>query len=157
MLDRIEFLISEALTSLRRNKWMTFAAVTTSSMALLLLGGLGLAFLSIQSFAASLPSKLEMRVLLDMNLSELEVSQVGNAIEAMPEVGSVELITKEEAWEQMRSRYPTITEGLENVMPDGYKVTMGEIGEYDSVAAKIGNDEFFEPEIEIVPSRVLPP
>ena len=76
MLDRIEFLLLEAFTSLRRNTWMTFSAVTTSAMALLLLGGLGLAYRGILNFAAELPSKLEIRVILHASLTDEEVGQL---------------------------------------------------------------------------------
>ena len=64
MLDRVEFMLSEAFTSLRRNTWMTFSAITTSATALLLLGGLGLIYMGILRFSEDLGSRLEMRVLV---------------------------------------------------------------------------------------------
>ena len=137
MLDRIEFLLLEAFTSLRRNTWMTFSAVTTSAMALLLLGGLGLGYMKIMQFAASLPSKLEMRVMMQMDLPQEEVMQFGEKIRAIPEVAKVELIPRDDAWEEMRRAYPDVTEGMENVLPDAYKVTMEDVGKADLVASKV--------------------
>lgn len=137
MLDRIEFLITEALTSLRRNPWMSFAAITTAAMALLLLGGLGLAYLSVQRYADSLPSQLDMRVFLELDLPQDRVEEIAVEIQAIPQVDSVELITKADAWEQMQERFPEITEGLDNVMTDSYRVTLKDLGDFDSVAALI--------------------
>jgi cell division transport system permease protein len=137
MLDRIEFLVSEALISLRRNTWMTFSAITTSATALMLLGGLGLVYMSILDFAASLPSKLEMRVMMTIDLPQEDIRRVGLAIEQIPEVAAVELLPRDEAWEKYREMYPEETEGMENVLPEAYKVTMGDVGDADLVASKI--------------------
>jgi cell division transport system permease protein len=137
LLDRIEFLLLEAFTSLRRNTWMTFSAVTTSAMALLLLGGLGLGYMRIMQFAATLPSKLEMRVMMQMDLPQEEVMQFGEKIRTIPEVAKVELLPRDQAWEEMRAAYPDVTEGMENVLPDAYKVTMRDVGKADLVAAKV--------------------
>lgn len=138
MLDRFEFLIAEAFTSLRRNSWMTFSAVTTSAMALLLLGGLWLAYKGIMGFASSLPSKLEMRVMLQYDLPDEKVEEIGHQIKAIPQVSSVELIPSEEGWKKMREAFPDVTEGMDNVMPDAYRVKIANVGDADLVAAKIG-------------------
>jgi cell division protein FtsX len=60
MLDRLEFVLTEAFVSLGRNRWMSFAAITTAAMALLLLGGLGYVYLQIKARADELPSKFEI-------------------------------------------------------------------------------------------------
>ena len=156
MLDRIEFLISEAFTSLRRNTWMSFSAVTTSAMALLLLGGLGLAYTGIMHFAEGLAGRLEMRVLMELDLPEAQVTAIGESIREIPEVADVVLVTKEEAWEELKRKLPEQTEGLENVLPDAYKVTLRDVGDADLVSAKIesieGQDgvEYFREEYNVI-------
>ncbi|MCH8979520.1 MAG: ABC transporter permease [Armatimonadetes bacterium] len=137
MLDRLEFLLGEAFTSLRRNTWMTFAAVTTSAMALLLIGGLGLAYLRLSDFAATLPGKLEIRVFLEMDLPEDRINEVGDKIREIPEVASVEFITRAEGWRKMRQRLPEITKYVENPLPDSYTVTTDGVADIDDVASKI--------------------
>ena len=137
MLDRIEFVLTEAFTSLRRNTWMTFSAVTTSAMALLLLGGLGLAYMSMLNFAAGLPKSLEMRVLMQMGLPRDQVEQIAEKVRAMPEVSKVELIPREEAWEKMKLAYPEMTEGMEDVLPDALRVTLKDVGKADLVSSQV--------------------
>ncbi len=138
MLDRIEFLIAEAFISLRRNTWMTFSAVTTSAMALLLLGGLGLAYRGIMGFASSLPNKLEMRVMLQSELPQEQVTAIGLQIQAIPEVASVELIPSELGWQRMKEAFPDVTEGMDNVLPDAYRIKIRKVGDADLVASKVG-------------------
>jgi cell division transport system permease protein len=160
MLDRIEFLVTEAFTSLRRNTWMTFSAVTTSATALMLLGGLGLIYMSILDFAQSLPSKLEMRAIMKMDLPDEQVEEVGRRIREIPQVAGVELVPREEAWEKARQSFPAETEGMENVLPDAYKVTMRDVGQADEIADAIekipGQDgvEYFREEYNLIDQTV---
>lgn len=137
MLDRLEFLIVEALTSLKRNPWMSFAAITTSAMALLLLGGLGLAYLSVKKYADTLPSQLEMRVFLEYELPQERVEEIGNEIRELQQVKDVDLISRETAWEEMKERYPETTLGFSNILPEAYRVTLNDVGEFDAVAKKV--------------------
>lgn len=138
MLDRVEFLIAEAATSLRRNTWMTFAAVTTSAMALLLIGGLGLSYMAIMRFASTLPSRLEMRVMMPVGLSQEKVSEIGGKIREVPGVASVELVPSEVGWKQMQEAFPDLTKDMDNVIPDSFKVRVQKVGDADLVASKIG-------------------
>ncbi|HXH59722.1 MAG TPA: permease-like cell division protein FtsX [Fimbriimonadaceae bacterium] len=160
MLDRIEFLIMEAFVSLRRNTWMTFSAVTTSAMALFLLGGLGIAYLSIMRFAGNLPSRLEMRVMMQLDMPRDQVAAIGEKIKEMPEVANVRFISKEQAWKKMREAYPDATAGLDNVMPDAFGVTVKDIGQIELVRSKIeqipGQDgvEYMREEYQVIDQAV---
>lgn len=160
MLDRLEFLIGEAFTSLRRNTWMTFAAVTTSAMALLLIGGLGLAYLRLADYASTLPSKLVMRVFLKLDVPEDTIIEVGDKIRDIPEVVEIEFVPKAEGWRKMRQRLPKITEGLDNPLPDSYNVTTRSVADIDDVAKKIeqipGQDgvEYLKEEYNIIEDTI---
>ncbi|MCH8978538.1 MAG: ABC transporter permease [Armatimonadetes bacterium] len=160
MIDRLEFLLGEAFTSMRRNTWMTFAAVTTAAMALLLIGGLGLAYLRLADYAATLPEKLVIRVFLEMDLPEDTIKVVEGRIWEIPEVASVELIPKAEGWRKMRQRLPEITEGLDNPLPDSFNVTTKGVADIDLVASKIekipGQDgvEYLREEYNIIEDTI---
>ena len=137
MLDRLEFLFSEAFLSLRRNLWMTFAAVTTSAMALLLLGGLGLVYMRITEYAASLPGKLDVRVFMEYDLDRDRALQIGDEIAALPEVANLEFVPREKGWVEIQRQFPDITLDLENPLPDAYNVRLHEVGDADAVAEKV--------------------
>lgn len=137
MLDRLEFLLGEALVALRRNGLMTFAAISTVAVSLFLLGGLGYAYFRVNEFAKQIPGKFEMRVYLRDGVPYAGITQTASQIRAIPGVRAVYWIPKEKAWELKQKESPELTEGLDNPFPDGYKVTVTELSLSDSVAAQI--------------------
>lgn len=145
MLDRIEFLLSEAFLSLRRNTWMTFAAVTTAAMALFLLGGLTFYYLRIQEFAASLPDRFEISVFLKSDVTAAAAAQRQREILAIPGVKSATLVTKEQGWADWRKKYPDVTSGLDNPFPHVVKVTVKDLEHAPAVVARLKAVKDVEP------------
>lgn len=137
MLDRIEFLVGEALVALRRNGRMTFAAVSTCAVALFLIGGLGYAYLKISAFGDSLTGRFEMRVFLKDGTEQAEISEAAQAMRALPNVNTVHWIPRDKAWELMKTEMPDFTRGLDNPLPDAFKVTVKDLGEGRVVAEAI--------------------
>jgi len=138
MLDRLDFLLGEALVSLRRNIWMTFAAVTTVAMALFLMGGLGYVYIGVRSFASSLPSKFVMMAYLRQDATMKDVSATAAKIRALPGVRQAIWISKDEAWaQQRRDLGAAITEGIENPLAHSFRITLHDIKNADLVAAQI--------------------
>lgn len=137
MLDRIEFILGEAFSALRRNTWMTFAAVSTSAVALFLLGGLGYVYIGISRYMQSLPSRFEVRVFLQNDTSRMKVSETAAAIRKIGGVGKVIWIPREQAWAKFQRDYPELTTGEDNPLPDSFRVTLTELDKAPEVAAKI--------------------
>lgn len=137
MLDRVEFLLGEAWVALRRNGWMTFAAVSTAAVALFLLGGLGHLYLSLDAYAASVSSRFEMRAFLRDGTPMSEISATANRIRAIPDVAQVVWIPKARAWERYQREHPDLTVGLENPFPDALKIRLKNLDAAGNVAASI--------------------
>ncbi len=138
MFNRIEFVISEALTALSRNRLMTLAAVTTVAVSLFLFGGMGYAYFRISSFAKTIPGKFRMIVYLKDEATRTDVKQVAAQIRGIPGVSSVSWIPKEKAWERWKLEHPTsLTEGVENPLPEGFRVIIGDLKQSDTVAETI--------------------
>lgn len=137
MLDRLEFILGEAFSALRRNTWMTFAAVSTSAVALFLLGGLGYVYLGINRYMQSLPSRFEVRVFLRNGLERTKVSETASLIRKIDGVKQVIWIPKEQAWSKFKRDYPDLTAGEDNPLPDSFKVTLTDLDKAPEVAAKI--------------------
>jgi len=137
MLDRLEFVFSEAWTALRRNTWMTFAAVTTAAVALFLLGGLGYAYVSVSTYMRSLPSRFEIRVFLRNGIAREQVSEAAREIRQISGVRKLVWIPKEQAWAKFRSEYPDLTQGEDNPLPDSFRVSLVRIDDAPQVAAQI--------------------
>jgi cell division transport system permease protein len=128
MLDRLEFIISEAFVALRRNTLMSLAAVTTVAVSLFFLGGLGYAFLKLSEFGESLPKQLDARIHLYDHVRQPQISELAARIREMPGVASVQWIPREKAWEKEREKWgPSLTEGVENPLSDALKVNWADL------------------------------
>lgn len=138
MFDRIEFVISEALSALSRNRLMTLAAVTTVAVSLFLFGGLGYAYFRVNNFAQSVPGKFQMQVYLKDSTSRQDVSKVASDLRAVPGVASATFIPKEGAWLRWKHEHPTaLSQGVENPLPDGFKVILSDLKQSDAVVTSL--------------------
>ncbi len=140
MFDRFEFVISEALTALSRNRLMTLAAVTTVAVSLFLFGGMGYAYYRISRYAATIPGKFDMRVFLRDEATPEDVQKVARDIRAIPGVaaGGVSWIPKDKEWERWKRENPAaLTKGVDNPLPEAFKVVLADLKQSDAVVAKI--------------------
>jgi len=140
MLDKIEFILGEAFSSLRRNTWMTFAAVTTSAMALFIFGGLGLLYLSVAGFAEGLQSRFEMSVFLKENSKPGDIGSAKQKIQAMPGVKSVVFNSKEVVLKKFIAQNPGIDVagmGVGNPMPNEFVVSFSDLSKADAVEVAV--------------------
>lgn len=148
MLDRIEFLVGEALNALRRNIWMTFAAITTSAVALFLLGGLGIIFLAFSNFMTDLGKKAEMKVMLSDKISDKDAVKLGDKILKIDGVSSIEFVSRDKGLKEMLVQNPDLdVEGLEidNPLPNSYVVRVKDLRSFENVAGKLQKMQEVEP------------
>ncbi|MBS1723997.1 MAG: hypothetical protein JSS66_13715 [Armatimonadetes bacterium] len=141
MLDRLEFLMGEALVALRRNTWMSFAAITTSAMALFLLGGLGFVYLSLAQFVNGLSQKVEMKVFLKDTVADKAAAALGDRFLKVPGVASVRFVPRDTGLKEFLAANPNIDiKGLEvdNPLPNAYEIRVQDLKVFDSVAKQIG-------------------
>lgn len=144
MLDRLEFLLGEAFTALRRNTWMTFAAITTATMALFLLGSLGFTYLSVSRSAGQLSERVEMRVFLKPLAKPDFLEAMRYKIVQVPGVASATAVSREQAWTEFKHKFPDIVEDVENPLPDMVQVKLIELNKAPEVAARIQALPFVE-------------
>lgn len=138
MLDRMAFLVSEAITALRRNRGMALAAISTATVALFFIGGLGYTYLRISQYAASLPGKLEMRVHLVDQATHTDVQTVAAAIRRLDGIDRVVWLPKENMWRKLQQERPEATEGLPmNPLPHAFKITLKKIENSEAVEQQI--------------------
>lgn len=137
MLDRLEFLFGEAFVALRRNGLMTFAAVSTIAVSLFLLGGLGYVYWRLATYATTIPGKFEMRVHLRDGATQEDVQQTAKSIRQIEGVESATWIPRDKAWELQKQRSPELTEGLENPLPEAFKVKVADLSQSDQIAEQI--------------------
>lgn len=137
MFDRVTFVIGEALQNLRRHGFMTFSAVAVVAISLAIIGGLGLAYKSALDFAQTVPGQFSMNVLLRDGTTQSEISQTAANIRKFKGVGTVNWIPRDKAWARIRQQTPEITEGIDNPLPDAFKVTLSSLERTDEIANEI--------------------
>lgn len=147
MFDRIEFLLSEAFTALRRNTLMTFAAVSTAAMALFLLGGLGYTYFRLNSWLHELKKDYQIRVFLKDGLTPEQKTKARVLISGLPGVESCTFISKEQGLKEMQAQMPEVDLkdlAADNPLPDTYRVTLNDLDSVDKVTETLKKQEFVE-------------
>lgn len=140
MLDKIEFVLSEAFLALRRNTWMTFAAVTTAAMALFIFGGLGLTYLAIVRFAEQVGDRFEMSVFLKESTPGAKIPALEKQIAKIPGVKSVKFNSKADVLKRFKALHPDIDlQGLDAqaAMPNEFEVSFSDLKLADDVVDKV--------------------
>lgn len=127
MLDRIEFLLGEGLSAFKRNGWMTVAAISTAAIALFIIGSLGYVFSELKGYVGQLSGRYTMRAYLKTGATYADITQTAKTIRKIEGIKTVVWIPKERAWEKEQERNPDLTKGIDNPLPDGYKITLSNL------------------------------
>jgi cell division transport system permease protein len=102
-LNSLRYVLKETLISLRRNAWMSLASVATVAISLVILGFALTLVYNTTKMAANIESDIEISTFMRTDQTAEQVSQAKAEIEKLPEVRSVDLVTKEKALEQFRT------------------------------------------------------
>ncbi len=95
---KITYLLQETLLGLRRGGWLNWAAVSTLTVLLFLVGiSLELSW-GVEATVESLGTQLEISVYLDQETPGAELQSM---VEAIPHVQEVRLIPREQAWKEL--------------------------------------------------------
>ncbi len=136
MFDRLQFLFSEALTALRRNLLMTFAAISTVAISLFLIGGLGYVYYRVNQFSQTVPGMFDVRVYLRDGISRDEIRATASAIRSLPGVKESVWLPKDKMWERTRAENPQFAD-VPNPYPEAFKVTLSDLDAGPSVVQSI--------------------
>ena len=150
MFDRLEFMVSEAFVAMRRNWLMSLAAISTVSVALFLLGGLGYVYWRVSGFAEQMPGKFDMKVFVLDGTLQADVRKLAIDLRAIKGVKTVVLIPKEREWAKQQQKMPDVTQGVENPLPDSFKVTLEEISNATRVSDQIKRLNNLDPSNPVV-------
>ncbi|HEY0867248.1 MAG TPA: permease-like cell division protein FtsX [Fimbriimonas sp.] len=162
MFDRLSFIFGEAMIALRRNGFMTFAAVTTVAVSLFLLGGTIYLLIHGERAMKTLPNQLDIRVLLKDGVTYPQIVQTAKRLRSIEGVKTAQHVPRDKAWERMRKMWePGLTEGLVNPLEDAFKVTVADLRATDTVVAEIQSIETvhkvrYQPELQRFLEQAIP-
>jgi cell division transport system permease protein len=139
MLDRIQFLIGEGFLALRRNGWMTFAAISTVAVALFLIGGLFYVHTLLKTFAGEMTGVVDIRAFVQEGASPAERSRIAQDIRKIPGVKSAVLIPGDKYWEKFLKENPKHREyaEIDNPYPDSFKIALTDLKLADGVVSEV--------------------
>ena len=142
-MSRLLFFIREAFRALRRNGAPSMAAIVTTVVTVVLLGVLVPVFQTTQAKSDQVRESLEIRVALFDDATKAETAALQRKLQGIQHVDSVELITKKEALEELRSDLgkdksaELLTELHSNPLPANFRVKADDAGNLDAVRQAI--------------------
>ncbi|MDF2519560.1 MAG: hypothetical protein K0R84_188 [Clostridia bacterium] len=139
-----KFFIREGIGSLRKNKTMSAASISSVIAALLVIGIFFIIVLNVDYAASNLESQIEMMVYLQDGLSETIIASMGEELKSVSGVKDVQFISKNQALMDLNEKWGDnayLLEGLEgdNPLPDSFKVTLINPSEAGSVALSVSS------------------
>lgn len=139
----IEFFIEEAFTGIRRNGVMAVASISTTALALGILGTFILAALGANNFAASQIGRFQIAVFTRNSITLSQTEQMAEKIRKMQGVGMVTVRDRDKEWMKFKKEHPDIeSAGLPlNVLPFALDVKMTDPDRLPAIAQKIRSME----------------
>jgi cell division transport system permease protein len=125
----------ETIGGLRRTGWMNVVIVITMASILSIFGTLALAALNSHAFLKNLGANVQVSVYLD---AQATPSMVRNRLEGLGDIRSIELVTRQEAWQQMKTTYADIPD-IENPLPNTFHLTLNNPETIDTAVERIRN------------------
>ena len=141
-MGRISFFMKEAFGSLRRNFFMTIAALVTVFLSIVVLGGVLVFVYTTDALLKEVEQKVEITVYLktDPDPSQEQIDALQAEISGWKEVKSSVFVTKQEALDRLKADFkdnPQILEGLTgNPLPASFEIALVDPKTVNAVAAR---------------------
>lgn len=125
MFAPLGFLIRECWLNFRRQGVMTLTCISTSAIALTILGLFVLLAWHVHALAQSLPRQFEVHAFVRSDVQRSDAELTAAQIRQLPGVASVTLVPREKAWEEFRKHYatPEDLDDMTNPLPDKIEIT----------------------------------
>jgi cell division transport system permease protein len=142
---RVNFVLSEVATGLRRNLTMTVAMILTTAISLGLMGtGLLIAGM-ISDMKAIYYDKVQVSIFLADDVSEEQRADIEARLEESPEVATYIYESKEEAYERFQQQFSQQPELVQNTpadaLPESFRVELVNPERYPVIAEQFPNGE----------------
>lgn len=139
-----KFFVRESFRSIKRNRTMSMAAISSVIASLLVIGIFFIIVLNVDYAATKLESQIEMMVYLNDGLSESIIGTMSTEIKSINGVKSVEFISKDVALKNLEKNWGDnsyLLEGLDgdNPLPDAFLITLADPAQASSVAMSVSS------------------
>jgi cell division transport system permease protein len=143
MVSRFKLVVSEAFRSIGSNLSTSFAATMTVLIGMFLLGLLIALGTWVVSWSEHVKDQLEVKVFFVDDVTPKQVNAVGAFLRTDDRIKDYQFVTRAEALERMRKKYPELTADLPtNPLPASYEITPRRAEEVKDLSAAIRAQEF---------------
>ncbi len=135
-LSSFRYLVGQGFDNVWKTRVMAFASIC-GRLVRLQLGGISVLFyININSIIGGIEDKNEVIVYLLDGTTPERVSEIGEYLQKMDNIGSVDLYTREEAFDDLKNKMSDYTEvfdslGNDNPLPDAYRIRVSDISRMD--------------------------
>ncbi len=142
---RVNFVLSEVATGLRRNLTMTVAMILTTGISLALMGtGLVIANM-ISDMRAIYYDKVQVSIYLTDDVTEAQREAIAAELDGSPEVADYLYESKAEAYQRFTEQFsqqPALVENTDpNALPESFRVELVNPERYSVIAAEFPNGQ----------------
>lgn len=143
------YLVNQGFKGIWKNRMMTFASFCILLVSLLMVGLSCLVALNLTRVIGGIEGRSEIVVIVDDGTSDGDMEVLEQKLKDIPNVNTVSLYTKEEAWENMLKGMTDEEKDFfqyadDNPLPDTYKVTVKDIEIMTDTTTQIETFEFVE-------------
>ncbi|MBQ8784197.1 MAG: permease-like cell division protein FtsX [Clostridia bacterium] len=134
------YLTKEGFRNLWANRLMSFASVAVLLSCMIMIGSAFMLLVNIQSVIDNIEDKNVIMVYVAQDADEAAVTQLGDELKALKNVSHIEFVDKETAFQQEIEALgtdATYFEGVENPLPDVYKVSVDMMENFDETSKEI--------------------
>ncbi|CAG7656107.1 permease-like cell division protein FtsX [Paenibacillus allorhizosphaerae] len=138
--------LREGTKNVVRNGWMSFASISSISISLFILGVFLILTLNVNFLAKQIEQQVEIRVYLEVNTPQEQITQLQTEISAIPQVDKVLFVSKEEGLKFLREKLgesgKQLLEGFDgenNPLNDSFTVEVTEPRGVAAVAQQISS------------------
>ncbi|MFH0906943.1 MAG: permease-like cell division protein FtsX [bacterium] len=151
MLNTLARIIKSGWLSFWRNKFLSVAAVSMMSFAILGIVSLLLVNVLISSLTDNLEDKIDISVYFNLDTEEDSILEIRNDLVKLDEVRSVEYISTEEALESFREKHKenevlmqSLTELDNNPLEASLNIKAQQASQYEAIVDFFNQDEYQE-------------
>jgi len=125
---RVDYVLRETASNLKRNFSLTFASLITVVVSLSLVGAALLIRQGVQNATQQWQGGVEFIVYMNPDASQDQIDAVGNSLRENPEVADVEFFTKDDAFREFQDLYRDSPEFRDlvdspDILPTSWRVT----------------------------------
>ena len=141
------YLTKEGFRNVWVNRLMSLASITVLMACLVIIGLGSMLFFNINELLNKIESQNVIMVYIEDGTTDAQIEQLNQDIYALGNIQDCIFVSKEEAFENSKAEMgedAALLEGMENPMPDGYKVVVQDMTLFKETVARLNKLDYIE-------------